>query len=103
MSASIITVQEFTTLTDTKDSSSWHLLLFLALTCCVLSVQLTVAHEPETQSGDRDRPGPAESDPGATALTEMDPRVTLHLFKEGYDLAAARDSERTAGTGLRAR
>lgn len=68
----------------------------------MLSVQLTVAHEPETQSGDRDRPGPAESDPGATAFTEMDPRVTLHLFKEGYDLAAARDSESTAGTGLRA-
>lgn len=35
------------------------------------------------QSGDRDRPGPAESSLGATTLAEMDPCVTLHLLKEG--------------------
>lgn len=72
----------------------------------MLSVQLTVAYKPyrhRAEEEDGDRPGPTgESVPGATALPEMDPCVSLHLSREGYDLAASRDSERTAGTALQA-
>lgn len=73
----------FTHVKHTIDSSSRHLLLCLALTD-VWSAQLTVFYELRTQSGGRDtRARGSQSVPGATALPEWDPRVTLNLFKEG--------------------
>lgn len=88
--ALLVAVQEssqlsvhFTRVKHTIDSSSRHLLLCLALTD-VWSPQLTVPYELRAQSGGRDtRARGSQSVPGATALPEWDPRVTLNLFKEG--------------------